>query len=225
MPRLMPPRRLTLPDSAGLARRRADARRSAPSAARNRAPILDAVARFAPARGRALELASGTGEHMVALARRLPGLEWQPSDVDPEQRASIRAWLAHAGLSDSVNPPIHLDATAPGWGARLAPRALILLINLLHLISAPEAETLIAEAARALAPGGVFLIYGPFLRGTEFASEGDRRFHESLRAQDPEIGYKPVEWVRDAQCAAGLHPLPPVDMPANNLILPARKPG
>ena len=59
---------------------------------------------------------------------------------------------------------------------------LIVLVNLLHLISEGEARTLIREAATALAPGGRFLVYGPFMRAGELISEGDRAFHASLTA-------------------------------------------
>ncbi len=221
----MAARRLNLPDSASVARTGPDARLFAPSAARNRTAILDALARLVPPKGRALEIASGTGEHMVALARRFPDLSWQPTDIAPERRASISAWLKHEGLSQAVAPPLHLDATAPGWGRELAGQDVILLVNLLHLISDAETETLIAEAAQALAPGGVFVAYGPFLRGTSFASDGDREFHQSLRAQDAEIGYKSFEWVQSKQKAAGLVPAQPVDMPASNLMLVAQRPG
>src|SRR5690554_6542773 len=72
--------RLTLPDSAATAQPAEDGRLFAPSAARNSGDIATLLAHHAPARGRALELASGTGEHAVVFARRMPALDWQPSD-------------------------------------------------------------------------------------------------------------------------------------------------
>ncbi len=71
----------------------------------------------------------------------------------------------------------------------------MLLVNLLHLIPAPAAETLLAEVALALAPGGTFCLYGPFLRDGQPTSPGDAAFDASLRAQDPTIGYKDLAWV------------------------------
>ncbi|MGB5558046.1 MAG: DUF938 domain-containing protein [Paracoccaceae bacterium] len=217
----MPSRRLNLPDSASLADSGADGRMYAPSAARNVAAILEVVQRCAPATGTALEIASGTGEHMVQFASALPGLIWQPSDIDDGRLASIRAWTS--GIAN-VREPIRLDATAPGWAQGLAPPDLIFLSNLLHLISEDEADTVVSGAARLLAPGGTMLIYGPFRRGADFASEGDRRFHADLTAQDPAIGYKSVQTVEGWQAAAGLHELSVIRMPASNLILLARKP-
>ena len=85
-------------------------------------------------------------------------------------------------------------------------------------------ETLIRGAARALNPGGVFLIYGPFQRGGELTSEGDQRFHASLSAHDPEIGYKDDFDVMDLLQETGLDMEHALEMPANNLALVAKKP-
>ena len=62
-------------------------RRQAPAAARNRQPILDVLRPRLPAHGLVLEIASGTGEHIVHFAEAFPGLDFQPSDPGPEARA------------------------------------------------------------------------------------------------------------------------------------------
>lgn len=213
-----------LPPEASVAHAGADARMHAPAAERNAEAITDALCGIAPATGRALELASGTGQHAVAFARAMPGLDWQPTEIDADRRASIDAHGAVAGLPN-LRAAIALDATEAGWGARHAGQSLIVLVNLLHLISADEAQILIAEAAQALAPGGVFAIYGPFLREGRATSEGDARFHASLKAQDPDLGYKDVAEVQSWLKAQGLHPVRPVEMPANNLFLSATRPA
>lgn len=192
-------------------------RRSAPAAGRNMAPILSVLASEAPERGRALELASGTGQHVAALARALPGLDWQPSDLDPGNMASIAAWAE----APNIRPPLVLDACAPGWAARLGRFELVLVVNLLHLVPAPAAETLLAEAALALAPGGLLAVYGPFLREGRTTSEGDAAFDTRLRAEIPGAGYKDLAWVRARMAAASVRE---VAMPANNLFLLARAP-
>ena len=70
------------------------ARRQAPAAARNVEPIGQVMDEWLPKSGSVLEIASGTGEHALAFARRFPALSWQPSDSDPLALASIAAWRA-----------------------------------------------------------------------------------------------------------------------------------
>ncbi|MBJ6372267.1 DUF938 domain-containing protein [Sedimentitalea arenosa] len=216
--------RRALPDTANVAHASDGAKLNAPAAERNLAPLCDLLSQFAPKTGAALEIASGTGQHVVAFAKRLPGLDWQPSEPDAARRASIDAYAAESQL-DNLAPAFELDAAAPGWGARHAGQALIVVINLLHLISMTETETLIGEAARALTPSGRFVIYGPFQRGGELTSDGDARFHASLIAQDPEIGYKDDFDILDLALAAGLTVVDVIEMPANNLALVLEKPA
>lgn len=214
--------RRPLPETASVAHQVTGARLSAPSAERNAPVITQALQGIAPSSGRALEIASGTGQHVLHFAAALPGLIWQPSEIDPARRASIDAYAGDAALPN-LRAAIALDATADGWGARHGGQDLIVLINLLHLISAPEAQTLIKQAALALAPNGRFVIYGPFLRDGAATSEGDARFHASLCAQDPEIGYKDLADVMGWLQAAGLDPVKTLEMPANNLMLVAER--
>lgn len=217
-------RRLSLPDSDATTEN--GGRRCAPSAGRNFAPICAVHDAVLPARGRALELASGTGQHVAGFARRYPGLHWQPSDVNDAHFVSIRAWAAgdEGAAPPNLADPLVLDACAPGWGAALGPFDAVCLTNLLHLISDAEAATLLAEAAAALAPGGVFCLYGPFRRGGALVTEGDVAFDASLRAQDPEIGYKDIAWVEERLAQAGLTRDRLVGMPAGNLMLVTRRP-
>ncbi|CUH84914.1 DUF938 domain-containing protein [Thalassovita mediterranea] len=211
---------LTLPDSPHMDAPDPKGRLFAPSAARNMAPIVDLVSTYAPKRGKALEIASGTGEHCTALARALPQIHWQPTEPEAVRRASIDG---HSEGISNMAPAIPLDAAAVDWSAQHGGQDLILLVNLLHLIPAPSAQTIITESARALNAGGHFIFYGPFLRGGQPTSDGDARFHASLRAQDPTIGYKDVEEIESWIAEAGLKLIARVDMPANNLAFVTKR--
>ena len=206
---------LKLPDSG--AETLPDGRRMVPSAARNAGPILQ-VLQGLHLKGRLLEIASGSGLHAARMAPAL-GVIWQPSDVDPANLPSIRAWATTT--SATILPPILLDATRPGWAKPLPPQDAILLVNLLHLISEPAAAALLAELPHALAPHGTACLYGPFLRDGLPTSDGDAAFDTSLRAQNPAIGYKDLAWVIGRLNKAGLT-VAPIAMPANNLMLLAR---
>lgn len=201
-----------------------DGRLSAPAALRNRDDIAAALADIAPSSGRALEIASGTGEHVIRFARAMPGLVWQPTDPAPDRRASILAWRV-AEPSDNILAPVDLDACTPGWAASHGDADLIFLANLLHLVTEAEARICLTEMARALAPGGCCAVYGPFLRDGQATSDGDAAFDARIRAENPDRGYKDVAWVTDLWASCGLIPDAPHAMPANNLLLVARKPG
>lgn len=217
------PKRLNLPDSASIATPDGEGRLFAPSAARNAEAIVT-LARgiLGDTTGEALEIASGTGQHITALADALPNLRWQPSDIDSDRRKSIDAHAKSSGLPN-IAPAIALDATSPGWGVEQSGKAFICLANLLHLISTQEARILISEAAEALAPGGRLMIYGPFMRDDELTSDGDKSFHASLIAQDPEIGYKSDFDVIEWGLASWLEYEDMIEMPANNLAILWRK--
>ncbi|MEX0319423.1 MAG: DUF938 domain-containing protein [Ruegeria sp.] len=210
-----------LPPNASVAEQGDGTKLIAPAASRNADVLCDLLAQVAPQDGRALELASGTGQHVAAFAARLPGLLWQPTEVVAERITSIDAYAQ--GIPN-ILPTHTLDALHPGWSTEHTGYDLIVLINLLHLISLPETETLITETARALAPGGRFVLYGPFMRSGELTSEGDKRFHAALTMQDPEIGYKDDFDMIELMQAAGLEMAEVIEMPANNLALIAAKP-
>lgn len=214
-------RRLSLPDSATPSD---GAIRHAPSATRNLGPIADVLARHLPPSGRVLELASGTGQHVIAFAARFPALHWQPSDIDQAALASITARRAQTPQAN-LAPPIALNSCTPGWAATHGPFDAICLTNLLHLTSQPEADTLLAETAAALAPGGAFCLYGPFRRGGALVTEGDRAFDASLRAQDPAIGYKDIDAVAATLARHGATEIARHAMPAGNLMLITQRPG
>lgn len=201
----------------------ADGRLSAPAALRNRDDLARALAALVPATGRALEIASGTGEHVIRFAPAMPGLHWHPSDPDPARRASIAAWTA-AEPAPNIAAPIDLDACAPGWAARHGAFDVITLANLLHLVPPDAARTCLTEIARALRPGGRAFVYGPFLRDGKTTSEGDAAFHGRLRAANPGAGYKDLGWVLEQWEDAGLRTDPPRQLPANNLLLCGLKP-
>lgn len=175
--------------------------------------LLEAVA---PAHGRALEIASGTGQHVTAFAAALPALRWYPTEIAPDRLASIDAYATAAGLPN-LCPATILNAACAGWGANHTPYDLIYLGNLLHLIPQDAAQTVLQEAAQALTPTGRLVIYGPFMRGGVLTSEGDRRFHGELCAADPEIGYKNDDWVRQVLVSSRLTLTEVREMPANNL--------
>lgn len=191
-------------------------RRSSPSAARNREPILDVLRRVLPAKGLVLEIASGTGEHAAHFAGALPGLEWQPTDPDEVSRHSIAAWRAEVDLPN-LRAPLALDATAANWPIGRADA--IVCINMLHISPWAATVGLVAGAGRLLPAGAPLIVYGPFRRAGVPIAPSNAAFDQSLKARDSAWGLREVDLVAaEARTQAlSLHEIVP--MPANNLTL------
>lgn len=192
----------------------------APAADRNRAPILAVLTRVLPKNGVVLEIASGTGQHVVHFARGLPNLTWQPSDPDPEKRASISAWLEKEPPAN-IRDPLEIDVRVEPWPVDAADA--VLCINMVHI--APWAATLhlMAGASRLLARGGVLFLYGPFRRSGRHTAPGNEAFDAMLRAENPEWGVRDLETVEEVAQRHGFVLEEIVEMPTNNLSLVFRR--
>jgi SAM-dependent methyltransferase len=195
-------------------------KRHAPATLRNRQPILDVLARVLPETGRVLEIASGTGEHATFFAAALPGLEWQPTDLDEAQRASIEAHRAESALPN-LRPPRALDARDDEWGVGEVDA--VFSANMIHIAPFAAAEGLVRGAARHLRPGGVLVLYGPFREGDRFEAPSNAAFDESLRARDPAWGIRDLEAITALAAGAGLEREARLEMPANNLVVVFRR--
>lgn len=191
-------------------------KRHAPATARNRQPILDVLRPSLPGQGLVLEIASGTGEHVVHYAAALPGLAFQPSDPDPEARTSIDAWVDALGLGN-VAPALALDVTAEQWPVDRADA--VLCCNMIHIAPWQAAVGLVAGAAQLLAKGGLLFLYGPYRRGGRHTAPSNDAFDADLRRRDPAWGVRDLEAVAGLAAERGFAPPEIVEMPANNLSL------
>jgi SAM-dependent methyltransferase len=200
----------------------ADSRLTVSSAERNSEPILKVLERVLPGSGLVVEIASGTGQHVVHFAQALKRLVWQPTEMDARCLRSISAWVASASLAN-VRPPLALDVLALPWPVP-APDAVICL-NLIHIAPWSVTTALFEGAARALREGGLLYLYGPyFVRGWS-AAPSNVAFDNALRAQDPEWGLRSLEEVDAVAKERGFDLAETTEMPANNLSVLFRKRG
>ena len=194
----------------------ADARLHAAATARNRAPILEVLAGLLAPGDRVLEVASGTGEHAVHFAAGLSDVVWQPSDCAPDLLASIAAH-AEAAQAAGLRPPISLDVTRPAdWPA--GPFDAVFTANLTHIAPWPVTLALLEGAAGVLRPGGLLLLYGPFLRRGVATAPSNLAFDEALRSRNPEWGLRDLDDIAGHADAVGLGYRETRKLPANNLI-------
>ena len=193
-----------------------DGKWSIPAAERNKDPILGVLARALPRRGLVLEIASGTGQHVMHFAQALSDLTWQPSDPDAELRESIALRIQEERRAN-VNWPIDLDVTKLPWPLQTADA--VVAINLIHV--APWSATLaLFEGAKALLSSeNVLFLYGPYRRFGHHTSESNAQFDLDLRAHNPEWGLRDMEAVSDVATGTGFILAETVQMPANNFTL------
>jgi hypothetical protein len=198
----------------------ADARRYAPSVARNRDAILQTLSPYLPEHGRVLEIASGSGEHTMHLAAAHPKLTFQPSDPDPDARASTDAWTRHLGLAN-VAAALDLDVTRRRFPSIKADA--IICINMIHI--APWAATvgLMQLAGTLLPAGGLLYLYGPYRRDGAHTAPSNAAFDADLEARNPEWGVRDLETVSALASEYGLSAPDIAAMPANNLSLMFRR--
>jgi SAM-dependent methyltransferase len=193
-----------------------------PAPERNKGPILEVLQRILPRRGRVLELASGSGQHVVFFAESLPELTFLPSDLDEAHVESIRAWIAHHALAN-VEAPRRLDVCAADYGVGSVDA--IFAANMLHIEPWSCTEGVFAGARRHLLPGGLLVLYGPFHVGGKPTAESNAAFDADLRRRDPRWGVRDVDAVGALAERAGLVCRERVPMPANNQILIFDKPA
>ena len=198
-----------------------EAKRHAPATARNRDAIADMLSGILPASGTILEIASGTGEHIVHFAGAFPHLLWQPSDHDVLGLESISAWSAEAGLPNLL-PHVLIDASAPDWPVARADA--LLCINMVHIAPWAATQGLMAGAGRLLSKGAPLILYGPYIETGVETAPSNLAFDGNLRAQNPDWGLRDLTEVTTLAAAHGLRLDQRIEMPANNLSLVFRKP-
>jgi SAM-dependent methyltransferase len=189
------------------------------AAERNKAPILEILVReFAHTR-RVLEIGSGTGQHALYFAARLPHLTWQPSDTGeylPELRERLR--LEAGG---NLLPVIELDVSTDPWP--LEPVDGIFSANTLHIMSWTLVQEFFRGVGSVLSVGGVLCIYGPFRYGGRYTSDSNAVFDEYLRKRDRLSGIRDFEALQTLAHAQGLELGADHPMPANNQLLVWRR--
>ncbi|MXO51190.1 DUF938 domain-containing protein [Erythrobacter gaetbuli] len=195
-------------------------KRHAPATARNSAPLADVLARELPQTGLVLEIASGSGEHAVFMARRFPALEWQPSDVDTDALASIDAWSQEAGAGN-IRQAIAIDATVPEWPVQHADA--VVCVNMIHISPYAATEGLFAGAGKLLSKGQSLILYGPFIETGVGTAPSNLAFDADLKARNAAWGLREVEALDELAQLNGLVRTARHEMPANNLTLVYRK--
>ncbi len=191
----------------------------AESCDQNREPILQVIEALLRDSQSVLEIGSGTGQHAVYFAEKMPHLQWHTSDR-VECHAGIQAWIADSGLPN-VSPPIELDVLRSDWPVFQVDA--VFSANTCHIMHWEAVQALFAGVGRVLQPDGKFLLYGPFNYHGKYTSESNARFDQWLKARDPLSAIRDFEDLDKLATQAGMSLQQDFAMPANNRILFWRK--
>ncbi|MBS3017477.1 hypothetical protein DJFAAGMI_00184 [Comamonas sp. PE63] len=166
-----------------------------------------------------LEIGSGTGQHSVYFAPRLPQLLWQTSDL-ADGHAGIRAWHAVQG-APNLRAPLEFDLATDAWPitADSSDFDAVYTSNTCHIVAWPLVQRMFELVGSHLPVGGVFAVYGPFNYGGRFTSDSNRAFDAWLRQRDARSGLRDFEAIVALAAEHGMELQLDQAMPANNRTL------
>ncbi|MFM8605928.1 MAG: DUF938 domain-containing protein [Cyanobium sp.] len=195
---------------------------------RNREPILAVLRDWLPPAARVLEIGSGSGQHAAFFCGRIAGLHWQATERReelPDLRANLAA-LIPAPLAEGtmLAAPLELDVIRPEtWPDGVFDA--VFTANTCHILPETALPPLLAGSRRALRPGGLLLLYGPFTDNGVPTAASNAAFDSHLRSLDPAMGVRDAVALLEQARGLGLAPLAEVAMPANNRMLILRAEG
>jgi cyclopropane fatty-acyl-phospholipid synthase-like methyltransferase len=181
----------------------------------NKDVILSVISPLFSALSNVLEIGSGTGQHAVYFAEKMPQLTWHTSDCQ-SYLDGINAWRRDAGLTN-IKPPFELDVSKSQWP--VSDIDAIFTANSVHIMQQQDVVNLINGAGELLTQGGSFVIYGPFNYNGQYTSKSNENFDQWLKQRDPLSGIKHFEEIESLANANGMRLVTDYEMPANNRIL------
>ncbi len=187
---------------------------------RNKGPILEVLKRAFASSDCVLEIGSGTGQHAVHFAARLPHVSWQPTEI-PEHIAPLAERIGLEG-TPNLRAPVVLDVRAHPWP--VAQVDAVFSANTLHIMAWSVVQDFFRGVAGTLGSPGVLCVYGPFNYQRRYTSDSNAEFDQWLRARDPVSAIRDFEAVDELARAAGLVLAADHAMPANNRTLVWERP-
>ena len=131
---------------------------------RNKQPILKALSPYLDKiKGNALEIGSGTGQHLSYLAKNFPDIIWQGTDIDKTHCKSIDAWAKFNSLN--LAQALALDA-ASDWSSVLKEYDsfnMIISMNVIHISPISTLEGIFINSAKFTKTDGILVFYEIFM--------------------------------------------------------------
>jgi cyclopropane fatty-acyl-phospholipid synthase-like methyltransferase len=192
----------------------------AESCEQNKFPILDVLQKEFAHSKRVLEIGSGTGQHAVFFAEKLPHLEWYTSE-QAENLPGINAWIDDCNLGN-IHRPFEFNVSDPSHWPNMTFDG-IFSANTAHIMSWADVQNLFDCAGKLLECESPFCLYGPFNYDNQYTSDSNARFDQWLKDRDPDSGIRNFEDLVELGERNKLTLQLDYIMPANNRTLVWRK--
>ena len=189
---------------------------ASPSAGRNSAAIADVLKEHLPQNAKILEIASGTGEHAVAICQSRPDIKWQTSDPDERSRQSQDAWRTEC--PGQISKSLMIDTTISNWWKGLGAVDTIYCANMIHIAPWEAAIGLAQSVDHLLPASGLVILYGPFLEG-DATAESNIKFDLNLKSRNMAWGVRSLDSVKHIFADVGFNLQARLEMPKENRIL------
>ncbi|MCX7553763.1 DUF938 domain-containing protein [Marinicella sp. S1101] len=187
-----------------------------PACERNQAVILEQLRELLSTTGQSiLEVGTGTGQHAVYFAAKLPHIIWQTADLI-EKHAGINLWLSDANLTNAL-PPVEYAIGHSQWPD--GQYDVVYSANVLHIISEALVVLLIKDLGAHLKEAARVIFYGPFKYGGQYTADSNADFNEWLKARDPQSGIRDFAVIESLMQQQNFKLVSDITMPANNQLI------
>lgn len=195
-----------------------------PAASRNIVPISNVLQKEISSgqRLRALEIASGSGQHIIHHAKTFPDIHWIPTDIEEVNIESTNAYITDSKL-ENISKARYLDASQVDWGIEANSLDIIINVNLIHISPIEVCKGLLKGAGKTLKKGGILIFYGPFAENGKLSPQSNVDFDRSLRERNSSWGIRDITDVRKMANEFSLVDHASYDMPANNKMFIFKK--
>ena len=162
-----------------------------------------------------LEVGSGTGQHGVFFANKMPHVSWQMSDRE-QNHIGIKRWM-HDCPAANLLSPLPLDVLSDHWPAAQYDAAYS--ANTAHIMPWEAVEAMFSGIGEWLLSGGVFCLYGPMKYFGVLEAQSNVEFDYRLRQQVAHQGIREFHDINRLAIDSGLELIEDNAMPANNRLI------
>ena len=187
-----------------------------PSTFRNRVPILSILKKHLPLKGKVIETASATGEHIVFFAKEFPGLQWYPSDKSDKFFWAIKK---RSGSLHNIEDPTCIDLTTTCYIQSKPKFHALLNINMIRIAPWEACRGLFKLSNKIILKNGLVFLYGPFKENGKKLANTNNEFDTQLKSQNSSWGIRLLEDVVMVAEEFGFTFLRKYKMPTNNLSI------